>query len=130
MSGQTSGAPGTAPGAGAVIVSCVFAVVIAGVAGVVTTFTHAQLAPWGLIAGLAVALALVLGFRLVFDSRLVGAAAGLGFVAGTVLLAFPAAGSPMFVVNGPIGWLWAIGPALLALLAVVVPWPETGARRP
>jgi hypothetical protein len=130
MSGQSGGAPGTAPGTGAVIVSCVFAIVISGVAGIVTTFTHAQLAPWGLIAGLGIALALALGFRLVFDSRIVGAASGLGFVVGTVLLAFPAAGAPMFVVTGPIGWIWAIGPALLALIAVVIPWPGTRARRP
>ncbi|GAA2088725.1 hypothetical protein GCM10009840_28850 [Pseudolysinimonas kribbensis] len=130
MSEQAGHVRSTAPGAGAVIVSCVFALVIAGIAGVVTTFTHAQLAPWGLIAGLAVALVLVLGLRLVFDSRVVGAAAGLGFVAGTVLLAFPAAGSPMFALTDAIGWVWALGPAVLALVAIVVPWPGTLTRRP
>jgi hypothetical protein len=111
------------PGIGTSVVSSLFALVVGGVAGVVTTFTHAQLAPWGLVAGLAIVVALVLGFRLVFESRVVGAAAGLGFVVGTVLVALPGAGSPMFALDGPLGWIWAIAPALLIVAAVAPPWP-------
>jgi hypothetical protein len=130
MSERASSRAGAGSGAGAVAVSSVFAFVVAGVAGLVTTFTHAQLAPWGLVAGLAIAVAVVLGLRLVFASRVVGAAAGLGFVVGTALLAFPAAGTPMLTLNGPLGCIWAVGPAVLALVAVAVPWPEAPARRP
>lgn len=130
MTEHTTRMAGGPAGAGALVVSSVFAFVIAGVAGVVTTFTHAQLPPWGLLAGLGIDAALVLGLRLVFDSRIVGATAGLGFVVGTVLLAFPAAGSPMFTLSGWTGWVWAIGPALLAVAAVLVPWPGARAARP
>ena len=37
-------------GVGSAVVSCIFAVVIGGVVGLVTTFAHAQLPPWGLVA--------------------------------------------------------------------------------
>jgi N-acetyl-1-D-myo-inositol-2-amino-2-deoxy-alpha-D-glucopyranoside deacetylase len=110
-------------GVGAAVVSCVFAFVIGGIAGLLTTFAHAQLAPWGLVAGFAVAAALVAGFRLVFASRLVGGAAAIGFLVAGALLAVPGAGAPVLRFDGPIGWLWAIVPVLIALAALVPPWP-------
>jgi hypothetical protein len=113
-----------------VLVSCAFALVVGGVAGIITTFTHAQLRPWGLVAGLAIALALVLGFRLVFESRVVGAAGALGFVAGTMLLMLPASGTAVLVLNGPIGWIWVLGPAVLAVVALAQPWPGRPSQRP
>ena len=62
-------------GVGATVLSSLFALLVGIVVGVITTFTHGQLAPWGLVGGLLVVVALVVGFRLVFDSRAVGAAA-------------------------------------------------------
>lgn len=76
-------------GFGATALSCVFAGLAGVVVGVITTFTHGQLAPWGLVAGLAIVAALVGGFRLVFDSRVVGAAAALGVIGASFVLTFP-----------------------------------------
>jgi N-acetyl-1-D-myo-inositol-2-amino-2-deoxy-alpha-D-glucopyranoside deacetylase len=110
-----------------VVLASVFALAIGAAVGFVTTFTHRGLPPWGLIAGLAVILALVLGFRLVFSSRIIGAAAAVGAIAATALLTLPGAGGTAFVIDGPIGYAWAIGPSVLAVAALA--WPNAVARR-
>jgi N-acetyl-1-D-myo-inositol-2-amino-2-deoxy-alpha-D-glucopyranoside deacetylase len=129
MSEQSAERPARA-GVGSVIVSCVFALIVGAVAGIVTTFAHASVQPWGLIAGLAIAVALVLGFRLVFDSRLVAAVAAAGFVGGSLVLTFPAAGAPILTLNDGTGWVWSIAPAVLALAAIAQPWPRRASERP
>ena len=103
-----------------------FALLIGAAVGFVTTFTHRQAAPWGLIAGLLVVAALVTGFRLVFDSRTIAAAAGVGVVAATAVLMLPGAGGTAFVIGDPLGYAWALGPAILT--AAIVLWPRR--RRP
>jgi len=103
-----------------------FALLIGGTVGFLATFTHRHAAPWGLLAGLAVIAALVAGFRLVFDSRAIAAAAGIGAVAATAVLMLPGAGGTVFVVGDPLGYAWALGPALLT--AAIVLWPRR--RRP
>jgi N-acetyl-1-D-myo-inositol-2-amino-2-deoxy-alpha-D-glucopyranoside deacetylase len=108
-------------GVGATLLSAVFAILVGAVVGVVTTFTHAQFSPWGLIAGLAIVVALVAGFRLVFESRVVAAAAALGVVAASLVLTLPGAGGVVLVLNDPVGWIWAIAPAILSAVVVVVP---------
>jgi len=118
-------APVTPPaeplGAGATALSSVFGVLIGIVVGVITTFTHAQLAPWGLVAGLAIVAALVGGFRLVFGSRIVGAAAAVGVVGASVLLALPGAGGTALALTGALGYIWAFGPAALSALVLLIP---------
>ncbi len=121
-------------GGGATIVACVFALLIGLVVGTITTFTHRQTlmlgsiaVPWGLIAGLAVVVALVAGFRLVFASRLVGGATGVGVVVASAVLALPGAGGSVLVVDGPVGYVWAIAPAVLTFVIVV--WPGRRSHR-
>lgn len=109
------------------VLAALFAVVIGVAVGFITTFTHRQFPPGGLIAGLAVVAALVAGFRLVFDSRAIAAAAGVGVVAATGLLTLPGAGGSLFVAEDPLGYAWAVGPTLLS--AAVVAWPRPRARR-
>jgi N-acetyl-1-D-myo-inositol-2-amino-2-deoxy-alpha-D-glucopyranoside deacetylase len=116
-------------GPGSTVVACVFALVIGGVVGLLTTFAHAQWAPWGLIAGLAIIGCLVAGFRLVFASRLVGAAAALGSVVAGALLALPAAGAPVLRLDGPAGWIWAVAPVVLAVAVLTVPWRGRASAR-
>jgi hypothetical protein len=108
-------------GAGATALSSVFAVLVGIVVGVVTTFTHALLAPWGLIAGLAIVAALVGGFRLVFDSRVVAGAAALGIVGAAAALALPGAGGTVLALDGVSGWVWALGPAVIAVVVLLLP---------
>jgi N-acetyl-1-D-myo-inositol-2-amino-2-deoxy-alpha-D-glucopyranoside deacetylase len=104
-----------------IALASVFAVAIGVAVGFITTFTHRQYQPWGLVAGLVVIVALVAGFRLVFDSRVIAAAAGIGVVAATALLMLPGAGGSVFVVDDPIGWIWAVAPTLLAVTVVLLP---------
>jgi N-acetyl-1-D-myo-inositol-2-amino-2-deoxy-alpha-D-glucopyranoside deacetylase len=106
------------------VVAAVFAFAIGGAVGFVTTFTHRQYAPWGLVAGLVVIAALVTGFRLVFDSRIIAAAAALGVIVATGLLTLPGAGGSVFVIDDAVGWIWAVGPTLLAVAAVAWPRPK------
>jgi len=108
-------------GAGATALSSVFAVLVGIVVGVITTFTHGLLAPWGLVAGLAIVAALVGGFRLVFGSRIVGAAAAIGVVAASAVLALPGAGGTVLALDGVTGYLWALGPAALSAIVLLVP---------
>lgn len=110
-----------------VVLASIFALAIGVAVGFITTFTHRGLPPWGLVAGLAVILALVLGFRLVFASRIIGAAAAIGAIGATALLMLPGAGGTAFVIDDPIGYAWAIGPSVLAVIALV--WPNAVARR-
>lgn len=113
-------------GVGAIVLSSVFALLVGLVVGVITTFTHGQLPPWGVVAGLAVVIALVIGFRLVFDSRLIAGAAAIGVVIAGAVLALPGAGGTALSLDGPAGWIWALGPAILS--AVVIAWPRPGYR--
>lgn len=111
-------------GAAATILSSTFALVVGLVVGMITTFTHAQYLPWGLVIGLLVVLALVTGFRLVFDSRIVGAAAGVGVVGALGILSLPGASGPALVVDNVAGWIWAIGPVVLVTIALAWPRPR------
>ncbi|MES1212708.1 MAG: hypothetical protein ABUT11_04085 [Leifsonia sp.] len=108
-------------GAGATLLSSVFAVLVGIVVGVITTFTHSLLAPWGLIAGLAIVAALVGGFRLVFGSRVVGAAAALGILGAAAVLSLPGAGGTVLKFDGVSGWVWALGPVVIALIVLLLP---------
>lgn len=113
-------------GAGGTALSSVFALLIGAVVGLITTFTHGQVPPWGLVAGLVIVVALVAGFRLVFGSRIVAAAAALGIVGASAVLALPGAGGTALTLDGLPGCVWAFGPALLSVIVLVIP---AGGRR-
>jgi hypothetical protein len=77
--------------------------------------------PWGLVAALAGVLALLLGIRLVAGGRWVAAAAAVGIVGTVALLTLPGRGGSVLVAGDVEGTIWAVGPALIAVL--VVAWP-------
>lgn len=110
-----------------IALAALFALIIGFAVGFVTTFTHRQLVPWGLVGGLAVIAALVVGFRLVFDSRIIAAAAGLGAILATAALMLPGAGGTAFVIDDPLGYIWALAPTVLT--AVIVLWPRSRRSR-
>jgi hypothetical protein len=109
-----------------IVLASLFAFVIGVAIGFITTFTHRGLPPWGLIAGLAIIAAAVVGFRLVFSSRIIGAAGAAGAIGSTALLMLPGAGGTAFVIGDPIGYAWAIGPTVLAVIALAWPNPSAG----
>jgi N-acetyl-1-D-myo-inositol-2-amino-2-deoxy-alpha-D-glucopyranoside deacetylase len=116
-------------GAGATVITSVLALLVGFVVGGITTFTHGAVEPWGLIAGLAIVAALIGGFRLVFASRVVAAAAALGIIGASALLAAPGAGGAALSLDGFFGYAWAFAPALLAVVILLLPRPgrRTGA---
>jgi hypothetical protein len=96
--------------------------------GFVLTFTHREYVvgvagldlPLGLVGGLAIVAALLAGMRLAFSERTAPLAAAAGVILGSVALVLPGSSGSLFVPD-PVGYLWAVGPAVIA--AVVVGWP-------
>lgn len=111
------------------ILTLVLAAVVGAAVGFVLTFTHRQYVveaagldlPLGVVAGLAIVAALLVGMRLVFADRVVPLAGGAGVVLASALLALPAANGSVLVLDDPVGYAWALGPALLTVVVVV--WP-------
>ena len=113
-------------GTGGTVIACVFAFLIGVATGIITTFTHRQFAPFGIIIGIVVVTALIVGFRLVFESRIITASAALGVVAAIGLLALPTASGSVVIADGVLGYIWVIVPTLIG--AVVVAWPRARVR--
>lgn len=99
--------------------------------GVVLTFTHRAYlvelggvpVPLGLLGALAIVAALLIGMRLGFGDRAAVFVAGCGVVLASVVLAFPVGAGSVLVLADPIGYAWALGPALITLATVFWPSP-------
>jgi hypothetical protein len=104
----------------------VLALAVGAMVGVVTTFAHRQLPPWGLIAGLMIITALLVGARLAFGGRLVAGAAAVGVVGAILVLVLAPTDGIVPVADDVLGTAWAVGAALIAVVAVV--WPGIGPR--
>jgi len=78
--------------------------------------------PWGLIAGIAIVALLLVGLRIVFESRLVALVGALGFIGAAALLALQGAGGSVIVPDNVAGYVWTFGPVLVA--TVVLAWPK------
>jgi hypothetical protein len=112
-----------------------YALLIGIVYGAVATVGHRSalrigdvVIPWGIAAALIGVLALLLGLRLVAGGRLAAAGAAVGVVATVALLTLPGLGGSVLVTGDVIGTVWAVAPALIAVL--VVAWPRLPARGP
>ena len=109
-------------------------VVIGVIYGAVATTGHRQeirigelVIPWGIVAALVGVLSLLVGIRLVAGGRWVAAAAAVGVVGTVALLTLPGRGGSVLVAGDVIGTIWAVGPALIAVL--VIAWPKLPERR-
>ncbi len=115
------------------------AVVVAAVVGLLAgglgTVTHQQTiaigawvtAPIGLVLTTLVVLGLVVGVRLLYRSRVLVAAVGLGVLVATqVLVAVGGKSSPLVLGNAA-GYVWTFGPAVIAMLTLA--WPDLAAVR-
>ncbi|WP_309709262.1 hypothetical protein [Pseudolysinimonas sp.] len=102
--------------------------------GFVLTFTHRHYVvelgdvsvPFGLIGGLAVVAALLAGMRLAFAERAAPIAAAVGVILGSAVLTLPGNSGSLFMPEDPIGYVWAVGPTVLAI--VIIAWPERSSR--
>lgn len=120
-------------GALGTLIASVLGVLIGGFAGGITTLVHRQWVgaaplpvPWGLIAGLAVLAAVLLGLRIVFDSRVVAAVAAVGMLGMIALFSLQGPGGSVLVADDALGWTWMIAPPVIAVAVVL--WPQP--RRP
>lgn len=104
----------------------VLAFVVGALVGIVTTFTHRQLPPWGLIAGLLIIAALLVGARFAYEGRLAVASAAVGVVGAVLMLALQVNGGSVLVADDPLGTAWVVGTALVVV--VVLAWPATRPR--
>lgn len=111
----------------------VIAFVVGAVYGTLGTVGHRQAwqigevaIPWGLVLALVGVAALLVGVRLVAGGRAASAAAAAGVIASVALLSLPGPGGSVLVASGPIGTIWAVGPALIAVL--IVAWPSLPSR--
>ncbi len=109
--------------------SCVLALVIGAYAGLALTVANqatVQLAgasiPWGLIAGILIVIGLLVGLRLVFETRVVPAAAAAGLIAASAILALPSPGGTVLVPASAAGYILAFAPVLIAI--VILGWPR------
>jgi len=84
--------------------------------------------PWGIAAALIGVLALLLGFRLVAGGRLAATGTAVGIVGTVALLTLPGPGGSVLIAGDVIGTIWAVAPALIAVL--VVAWPRLPGRSP
>ncbi|MGL4340724.1 MAG: PIG-L family deacetylase [Rhodoglobus sp.] len=78
--------------------------------------------PWGVLVAIAVSTAILVGLRLVFETRLVVGCAALGLLASAALLAARTSGGTVLVPANPAGYLWTFVPVVVA--AVVLAWPR------
>lgn len=82
--------------------------------------------PVGLILALVGVLALLIGFRLLFDDRLPVLCAAIGMVGMIALFSVASAGGSVLIPQGLLGLVWTVVPVLLA--TIVVAWPRMPQR--
>ena len=82
--------------------------------------------PVGLIASIAIVIALLVGMRLVFGTRLVVGAAALGVMVMVGVLSLTSQGGSILIPGNSNGYVWAFAPTVIALF--IVGWPQVRAR--
>jgi N-acetyl-1-D-myo-inositol-2-amino-2-deoxy-alpha-D-glucopyranoside deacetylase len=105
--------------------TAVVAALVGALAGLVLTAVHqASTAgvPWGIVAAVGIAAALITGLRLVFDSRVPALCAALALLAVSFWLSLQPTGGSVLVPANPAGYAWTYGP--LAVAVIVLAWPR------
>lgn len=92
--------------------------------GAITTFAHAEIAPWMLLGGLAIVAAFVLGARLALADPVATAAAVVGVVGAALVLALVPGDEIVVVADDPAGWGWLLASPVVALAAALWPLPR------
>lgn len=78
--------------------------------------------PWGIIATIVITAALLVGLRLVFESRVVAACAAVGVLGAILLLSLGSPGGSVLVPDDVVGYVFLIAPVVIA--AAVLAWPQ------
>jgi N-acetyl-1-D-myo-inositol-2-amino-2-deoxy-alpha-D-glucopyranoside deacetylase len=83
--------------------------------------------PYGLITGIIIFASLLVGLRLIFGTRLIAGACGLGILIAVGVLSLQSGGGSILVPAGTAGYIWTAAPTVIAL--VVLGWPQLPPRR-
>jgi LmbE family N-acetylglucosaminyl deacetylase len=78
--------------------------------------------PWGIIAAVALTTTLILGLRLIYDTRIAPGFASLGVLLMSAVLATAMPGGTILVPGNVSGYIWTFAPVLIVLL--VIGWPR------
>jgi N-acetyl-1-D-myo-inositol-2-amino-2-deoxy-alpha-D-glucopyranoside deacetylase len=111
------------------ILAGVLAFVLGAATGLVLTIAHQAVivvagvpVPWGLIAGLVLATALLAGLRVVYGTRIIAGAATIGLLGAVAWLSLSTPTGSVLVPDNLAGQVWTIGVVLVA--AIVLAWPR------
>jgi hypothetical protein len=115
------------------ILNAVLLVIAGAVVGGIGTVAHQIDVTWGvsvplgLIGSLLCYTALLVGLRLLGDSRWPALCAALGAIAVILLFTQQSPGGSVLIPDNLAGQVWLVGPILIA--AVVIAWPDVRAHR-
>lgn len=111
------------------ISTSVLALVLGGATGLLMTAAHQSTivigtvpVPWGIVVALVSSIALVAGFRMAFDTRVLPALAAFGLLVVAGILASPTRGGSVVVPANLVGVLWTFVPPAVAF--IVLAWPR------
>jgi N-acetyl-1-D-myo-inositol-2-amino-2-deoxy-alpha-D-glucopyranoside deacetylase len=112
---------------------CVVALVVGFAAGGLLTVFHQSpiqvgktALPLGLVVGLVLIAALLIGLRALFETRIVAFFAAVGIVGIVGILSLQGPGGTVLVPNNTTGLVWAFAPTVIAVL--VLAWPNMRRR--
>ena len=106
-----------------------FSVLLGGIGGLLMTAIHQSSVlvgdvqvPWGLVLAVLSSIALIVGLRITFDSRVLSAAAAAAFLGAMAFIASPTAGGSVVIPNNVWGLIWTIAP--VAVTTLTLAWPR------
>ncbi|WP_144710719.1 PIG-L deacetylase family protein [Curtobacterium pusillum] len=112
------------------VTAVVVALLLGLVAGGLGTVTHQQTLgafPVGMVLTTLIVVGLTVGLRLLYRSRAMVAAVGIGIIVATQVLSSVGGQSSPLVLANTAGYVWTFGPAVIA--ALVLAWPDLSGVR-
>lgn len=100
------------------------------VIGLMGSFTHQSVQPWGIAIALATVALYLSGLRAKGDDRGPAAAGAIGIAGVSGPLAAPGAGGSIVIPANAAGYAWTLGLVLIALLVLAWPRVQRPHRRP
>jgi N-acetyl-1-D-myo-inositol-2-amino-2-deoxy-alpha-D-glucopyranoside deacetylase len=117
------------------VVACALATLFGLALGGVGTVNHqivltvgAVRSPSGVVLALLIVTALMVGLRLVFESRIIPTLAGAGILLAIAVLTVGGPGGSVLVPANPAGYAWTYGAA--TIVALVLAWPRLRGLKP
>ncbi|MBH0010082.1 PIG-L family deacetylase [Salinibacterium sp. SWN1162] len=111
------------------VILALVSLVLGALVGVVLTAVHQSTfalgdvrIPWGVVVSVTLVTALILGLRLIYDTRVAAGFASLGVLVMSAVLASVMPGGTILIPANTAGYVWTFAPVLVVL--IVVGWPR------